>query len=160
MRGVVWAERPVAHPRHNTPRRTHVADTDATPQEGVDRTEVGRDAGSGRIVSAEALLRWEHPERGMVSPVQFIPVAEESGLINSIGLWVLRKACCDALAWDDITLSVNISAAQLRNPEFPIQLGHILEETGFRPFIQPRSNLLRLDCLQIEAFVCGMSQWP
>lgn len=63
----------------------------------------------------------------------FIPVAEESGLINPLGLWVLRRACRDATAWAEIKLSVNLSAAQLRNPEFPIQLGHILEETGFDP---------------------------
>jgi EAL domain-containing protein (putative c-di-GMP-specific phosphodiesterase class I) len=85
------------------------------------------------VVAVECLLRWERPDGKPVGPHIFIPVAEESGLINAIGLWVLRQACRDALAWDDITLSVNISAAQLRNPEFPIQLGHILEETGFDP---------------------------
>ena len=91
------------------------------------------DSQSRKVVAVECLMRWERPDGKRVGPNIFIPVAEESGLINPIGLWVLRKACQDALAWDDITLSVNISAAQLRNPEFPIQLGHILEETGFDP---------------------------
>ena len=91
------------------------------------------DAETRKIVAVESLLRWERPDGQIVGPTTFIPVAEESGLINPIGLWVLRQACCDALEWDGVTLSVNISAAQLRNPEFPIQLGHILEETGFDP---------------------------
>lgn len=91
------------------------------------------DSHSRQVVAVESLLRWDRPDGKRVGPNVFVPVAEESGFINAIGLWVLRQACCDALAWDDITLSVNISAAQLRNPEFPIQLGHILEETGFDP---------------------------
>ena len=91
------------------------------------------DTKTGQIVAAEALIRWQRENGEMVGPNQFIPIAEQSGLINPIGLWVLRRACLDALNWDNIKLSVNISAAQLRNPEFPIQLGHILEETGFAP---------------------------
>nr|WP_272916578.1 bifunctional diguanylate cyclase/phosphodiesterase [Tsuneonella aeria] len=91
------------------------------------------DARSGKVVAVECLLRWERPDGRKIGPHVFIPVAEESGLINSIGLWVLETACRDALAWPGITLSVNISAAQLRNPEFPIQMGQILEETGFPP---------------------------
>ena len=91
------------------------------------------DAGDGRIVAVEALLRWDRGTRDPLGPNVFIPVAEDSGLINPLGLWVLRQAVCDALRWGDITLSVNISAAQLRNPEFPIKLGEVLEETGFPP---------------------------
>lgn len=89
------------------------------------------DANTQHIVAVESLLRWNRPDGKYIGPDHFVPVAEESGLINAIGLWVLRQACRDALPWDKIKLSVNISAAQLRNPEFPIQLGHILEETGF-----------------------------
>lgn len=89
------------------------------------------DAETHEIVAVEALVRWNRPDGRAIGPNIFIPVAEETGLINAIGLWVLRKACYDALAWEGITLSVNISAAQLRNPEFPVQLGQILEETGF-----------------------------
>ena len=91
------------------------------------------DTQTQQVASVEALLRWIRPDGKQVGPDTFIPVAEESGLINAIGLWVLRRACRDALNWDGIMLSVNISAAQLRNPEFPVQLGHILEETGFAP---------------------------
>ena len=86
-----------------------------------------------RIVAVEALLRWDRGERDALGPNIFVPIAENSGLINPLGLWVLRQACCDAGRWGDITLSVNISAAQLRNAEFPIKLGEVLEETGFPP---------------------------
>ena len=92
------------------------------------------DAQDKRIVAVEALLRWDRgPERDPLPPNIFIPVAEDSGLINPLGVWVLRQAVCDAGRWGDITLSVNISAAQLRNAEFPIKLGEVLEETGFPP---------------------------
>jgi diguanylate cyclase (GGDEF)-like protein len=91
------------------------------------------DAQTREVVSVESLIRWNRADGKSVGPNIFIPIAEETGLINSIGLFVLRQACKDALEWNDIKLSVNISAAQLRNPEFPIQLGQILEETGFEP---------------------------
>ncbi|WP_379920452.1 putative bifunctional diguanylate cyclase/phosphodiesterase [Erythrobacter sp. R86502] len=90
-------------------------------------------ADDGRIVAVEALLRWDRGQRSPLGPNIFVPVAEDSGLINPLGLWVLRQAVCDAGRWGDITLSVNISAAQLRNAEFPIKLGEVLEETGFPP---------------------------
>ena len=91
------------------------------------------DCNTRHVVAVESLIRWQRPDGRPIGPNVFIPVAEQTGLINPIGLWVLRRACLDALAWGDLTLSVNISAAQLRNPEFPIQLGHILEETGLAP---------------------------
>ena len=88
-------------------------------------------ASSRQIVAVESLLRWERPDGKVIGPGAFVPIAEETGLINAIGLWVLRQSCQDALGWGEIKLSVNISAAQLRNPEFPIQLGQIIDETGF-----------------------------
>ena len=91
------------------------------------------DATSREVVAVESLIRWNRADGKSVGPNIFIPIAEETGLINSIGLFVLRQGCKDALDWNGIKLSVNISAAQLRNPEFPIQLGQILEETGFEP---------------------------
>lgn len=91
------------------------------------------DSAGGTIVAVEALLRWERPDGRKIGPDVFIPIAEETGLINAIGLWVLRRSCSESLEWSDVKLSVNISASQLRNPEFPIQLGEILEETGFPP---------------------------
>ena len=86
-----------------------------------------------RIVGVEALLRWNRPDEKRVETSKFISVAEQSGLIDPLGLWVLRRACVDALDWNGIKLSVNLSPVQLKNPDFPIQLGHILEETGFAP---------------------------
>ena len=69
---------------------------------------------TGAITGCEALLRWQHPERGMISPAEFIPVAEEIGLIVPLGEWVLRKACADAASWpDDIKLAVNLSPIQV-----------------------------------------------
>ena len=69
-----------------------------------------------KIVSFEALLRWNHPRRGIVSPAEFIPIAEETGLIVQLGEWVIRTACAEAAAWpDDIQVAVNLSAAQLSN---------------------------------------------
>ena len=91
------------------------------------------DATSSEIVAVEALLRWGPAGDTAMGPTDFIPIAEETGLINPLGRWVLRQACMDALPWDGITLSVNVSPVQLRNADFPIQLGHILEETGFPP---------------------------
>ena len=107
------------------------------------------DARSGRIVTVEALIRWIRPDGVNIGPHVFIPVAEESGLINAIGLWVLRRACEEALGWDGVRLSVNVSAAQLRNPEFPVELGQILEETGF-----PAS---RLELEVTETYLVGDS---
>ncbi len=93
---------------------------------------------SGRIVGVEALVRWNHPERGMISPADFIPVAEESGLILPIGHWVLLEACKQAKAWLDSgadmgDMAVNISAHQFKQPEFPASVRRILEETGLPP---------------------------
>ena len=68
------------------------------------------------ICGLEALLRWNHPQRGKVSPADFIPLAEEIGLIIPIGEWVLRQACTEAAAWpDDVKLAVNISPAQFKS---------------------------------------------
>ncbi len=92
----------------------------------------------GCIVGAEVLLRWEHPERGMVSPAQFIAVAEESDLILGIGQWVLRTACLQLAQWQQqphsshLNLSVNVSARQFRQPDFVRQVTETLQETGAR----------------------------
>jgi diguanylate cyclase (GGDEF)-like protein/PAS domain S-box-containing protein len=71
---------------------------------------------SRAIVGCEALLRWQHPQRGLISPAEFIPVAEETGMINAIGAWVLRQACAEAANWPaDIKVAVNVSPLQFRN---------------------------------------------
>jgi diguanylate cyclase (GGDEF)-like protein len=84
-----------------------------------------------QIRSVETLLRWSNPVRGMVPASEFIPVAEETGLIDRIGQWVIRKACEDAQHWLDVQLAINVSPAQLRNPDFATRLSYILGDTGF-----------------------------
>jgi diguanylate cyclase (GGDEF)-like protein/PAS domain S-box-containing protein len=97
-----------------------------------------RSLGDGRIVGAEALLRWQHPEFGWVSPAEFIPVAETSGLIASIGEWVLRTAMRQMRAWLDggmapLVMAVNLSAVQFRQPNLPELVQGILEDAGVAP---------------------------
>jgi diguanylate cyclase (GGDEF)-like protein len=88
-------------------------------------------ASSLTLIGVEALLRWVSPTRGDIGPSEFIPVAEETGLIDRIGMIALRKVCEDALLWDDIDVSINISVAQMRNPEFAKNLALVVTETGF-----------------------------
>jgi len=93
------------------------------------------DLESGRVVGVEALVRWQHPQRGMIGPDDFIPVAEECGLILPLGHWVLLTACRQARAWLDEgidigEIAVNISALQFRQPEFSQSVHAILLETG------------------------------
>jgi diguanylate cyclase (GGDEF)-like protein len=85
---------------------------------------------SGRIIGAEALVRWQHPERGLLGPMEFVPIAEASGLIIRLGEWVLRAACTEATRWpNDIEIAVNLSPRQLE-PELPQLVRDILAETG------------------------------
>ncbi len=92
------------------------------------------DMASRKIGGFEALLRWRHPARGMVSPGDFIPLAEEIGLINEIGLWVLRESTARAALWPDaIKISVNISAVQFRNKTLVEDIVEALEKSGLDP---------------------------
>jgi diguanylate cyclase (GGDEF)-like protein/PAS domain S-box-containing protein len=89
---------------------------------------------TNQMVGVEALLRWQHPQLGYISPVEFIPLAEEIGLINNIGEWVLREACSQAKKWHDagypkITMSVNVSAKHLKSNDFVSTIRHILYKT-------------------------------
>ena len=93
---------------------------------------------SGAIVGVEALIRWHHPEQGLLLPGQFVPIAEESGLILPIGRWVLREACYQAQAWQQaglsaITVAVNTSAIEFRAKDFFEHTRSILEESGLAP---------------------------
>ena len=93
---------------------------------------------TGAITGAEALIRWTHPTRGQVLPGQFIPIAEECGLIRPIGRWVLREACRQARAWVDAglpvaTMAVNVSAMQLRQENFLQSVFAVLQDTGLDP---------------------------
>ena len=92
----------------------------------------------GRIIGAEALLRWQHPEFGMVSPAEFIPIAEYCGLILPIGEWILRCAVRQAKAWMDdgytaLIMAVNLSAVQFHHPDLPELISSILDEEGLSP---------------------------
>jgi diguanylate cyclase (GGDEF)-like protein/PAS domain S-box-containing protein len=88
----------------------------------------------GRIVGAEALLRWTHPERGEISPARFIPIAEECGLIVDMGEWVIAEACRRAARWPrHLQVSVNVSAAQLEGNRLPTAIVRALAETGLLP---------------------------
>ena len=101
------------------------------------------DLSSGEIVGAEALLRWQHPEWGFVSPGKFIPIAEETGLIIPLGEWVLQTACTQAKTWLHQnglqTVSVNLSARQFNQTNLTQKLVKLLTETGLEP-----------SCLELE----------
>jgi diguanylate cyclase (GGDEF)-like protein/PAS domain S-box-containing protein len=100
---------------------------------------------SRRRLGAEVLLRWEHPNRGLIPPLQFIPLAEETGLIVQIGLWVLKTSCEQLKSWQsdastrDLTLAVNVSAKQFRQADFVSQIQRLLLESGAKP------SLLKLE---------------
>lgn len=114
-------------------------------QEFVLHYQAQVDVASGRIIGAEALLRWNHPEKGLVPPPKFIPVAEESGLIVPIGEWVLREACRQLRAWQDaamppLRIAVNLSARQFRETNLPQRIANIMAECG----------LEKRDALEVE----------
>ena len=93
---------------------------------------------SGRITGVEALIRWEHPELGLVGPDRFIPLAEETGLIIAIGKWTLHEVCARAKAWEELGLppmimSINLSGSQLMHPEFVRECAAALKATGRKP---------------------------
>ncbi|MBF0370095.1 MAG: EAL domain-containing protein [Magnetococcales bacterium] len=99
---------------------------------------------NGRVIGAEALIRWQHPGRGMISPADFIPVAEESGLIVPIGEWVLRSACQQLAKWlamdlPSLRIGVNLSAVQFQRQDLAQVVSKVLEETGIPP-----------ECLDLE----------
>jgi diguanylate cyclase (GGDEF)-like protein/PAS domain S-box-containing protein len=102
------------------------------------------DLASGRITGVEALLRWEHPEWGLVTPERFIAIAEECGLIVPIGRWVMREVCAQAVRWraagiEPVSIAVNVSALEFRHRDFSDHLHKVFEETGVDP-----------SCLQLE----------
>jgi len=96
------------------------------------------DLRSGMVVGTEALIRWQAPQQGLVSPVRFIPLAEETGLIEPIGAWVLETACAQAQAWREggfrpLTVAVNVSPRQFRDARLPQIVENILKKTGVPP---------------------------
>ena len=94
------------------------------------------DIDSGRILGAEALMRWRRPDVGNIAPTEFIPIAEDTGLIQGLGEWALRQACEQAKRWHDaghreLTMAVNLSVRQLADPKITDRVARLLEETGF-----------------------------
>jgi EAL domain-containing protein (putative c-di-GMP-specific phosphodiesterase class I) len=95
---------------------------------------------SGEVVAAEALLRWRHPRHGLVLPADFIPLAEETGLIAPIGIWVLEQACLEATRWrecgldHEIAVAVNVSLRQLQRGAFIDEVQRVLTQTGLTPW--------------------------
>ena len=94
---------------------------------------------TGSVMGAEALIRWRHPQRGMVSPLDFIPIAEESGLILPLGSWIVDEACRQLVAWsknphtEHLILSINVSARQFQQQQFVLQLLNSLQRSGANP---------------------------
>jgi EAL domain-containing protein (putative c-di-GMP-specific phosphodiesterase class I) len=104
------------------------------------------DLATSHTNEVEALLRWQHPERGLLEPGDFLPMAEQLGFMSDIGRWVLLVACRQGREWQDahhgarqVIVAVNLSPAQVRDPNLPDDVRSVLEETGFRP------SLLRLE---------------
>jgi diguanylate cyclase (GGDEF)-like protein len=121
--------------RHSIEASLHVA---LERQEFVLYFQPKIELNSGMIVGVEALIRWQHPERGLMLPKQFVAIAEDCGLILPIGRWVLREACLQAQAWKQaglppITVSVNTSALEFHDTDFTKNISAILEETGLEP---------------------------
>jgi predicted signal transduction protein with EAL and GGDEF domain len=121
---------------------------------------------TGKVVALEALVRWQHPHRGLIPPDEFIPLAEENGLIIAIGRWVLREACRQARLWQTtypdvaFTIAVNVSARQLADPGLVHDVSRVLAATGLEParltleitetalIADPQAAIARLDALK------------
>jgi EAL domain-containing protein (putative c-di-GMP-specific phosphodiesterase class I) len=95
---------------------------------------------TGTLFGFEALIRWEHPERGLVPPMEFVPLAEETGLIVPLGVWALEQACQQAVRWHEaspdgpqLSMSVNLSPRQLAEPALPNDVARVLHDTGVQP---------------------------
>lgn len=128
MQAVVSANAALAADLRKAWRETQFR-IDYQPQVGAD----------GRMIGVEALLRWQHPQRGLVPPDQFISAAEETSLIVPIGRWVLDEACAQLVAWEHrpdrrhLTISVNVSVKQFRHPEFVDEVMQAIEQSGVQP---------------------------
>ncbi|TCR75609.1 bifunctional diguanylate cyclase/phosphodiesterase [Rhizobium sp. BK376] len=123
--------------------------------------------GDRSIVAVEALMRWRHPDKGWISPADFIPIAEANGLIIPLGRWLLRRACQEVARWPGLKVAVNVSPAQLRDREFVGFLSTVLGETGLEPgrleleitegvFLDPAINPLTI-LRQVKALGVGLA---
>lgn len=123
---------------------------------------------NGTIIGVEALIRWAHPQRGMVSPMDFIPIAEESGLIIPMGKWIVETACKQLIAWkeslltSELSISINVSARQFQHPQFVEQLLEVITATGADPnklkleltesmlVANPQDIITKMDALKVH----------
>jgi EAL domain-containing protein (putative c-di-GMP-specific phosphodiesterase class I) len=106
------------------------------------------DLRSGRLVGLEALVRWQHPERGLLPAAEFIEIAEETGLILDVGAWLLPAACREAAPWGGIRLSVNLSPVQLKHADLVAMIGAALTASGLEPHrleLEIAESILRSD---------------
>ncbi|MGO4838198.1 EAL domain-containing protein, partial [Rhizobiaceae sp. 2RAB30] len=114
-----------------------------------------------RIQGFEALMRWQHPIHGAISPTEFIPIAEETGLIHPIGQWAIRTALGAAVQWpDDVRVSVNLSAVQLRDKALLNSILEILADVGLEPRrfeVEITESVLISDFLETQAFLKSLS---
>ncbi len=109
----------------------------------------------GEVIGLEALMRWNHPSRGLVPPGMFIPIAEETGLMLPIGEWVLREACREAASWPKpLQIAINLSPVQFRHGDLPALIHSILLETGLQP---DRLELEITESVLIDNFSKGTS---
>jgi diguanylate cyclase (GGDEF)-like protein len=123
---------------------------------------------TNNVTGLEALVRWQHPQRGLVPPAEFIPVAEETGLIVPIGRWVLREACRQVAAWQadravplTVRISVNISVKQLEDPTFVSDVGQALRESGLSPkslILEITEAVLARDPIATDALLKGLKK--
>nr|WP_315461495.1 EAL domain-containing protein [uncultured Sphingomonas sp.] len=134
-RGVYHAYEPELHVQAEERRVLEMA-----LRQAVERNELHLqyqpvvDAGNGRLTGFEALLRWRHPELGLISPEKFVPLAEESRLIGPIGEWVVRTACAEAAQWPStVRIAVNVSPDQLQNPQFVAVVASALANSRLPP---------------------------
>jgi len=105
----------------------------AIPDELVAHYQPVVELEGGRLVGVEALVRWQHPSRGLVLPGEFIPVAEQSGLVVALGDWMLGESCRQAAGWDDLRVSVNVSGRQIAEGSLVESVARALEESGLAP---------------------------
>jgi diguanylate cyclase (GGDEF)-like protein/PAS domain S-box-containing protein len=124
------------------------------------------DLASGRVVGSEALIRWQHPQLGMVSPSRFIGLAEETGLILPIGAWVLRAACTQCRRWQlaghsDISVSVNLSVGQFLQKDLVSSIADVLEDTGLPPAsleLELTESLMMTDVEHAIGILAGLKE--
>jgi diguanylate cyclase len=125
-------------PGHARERAGHEIQVESALRRGIPDELVARfqpvvALADGRLVAVEALARWQHPSRGLVPPAEFIPIAEESGLVVALGNWMLSESCRQAAGWGDLRVSVNVSGRQIAEGSLVESVARTLEESGIAP---------------------------